>query len=140
MFVLGKIQQERQGEEQETVCHDEVDHVHLGLSPPLEFAAEDPEGNCVQWDPQSEHWDVDNQLEQHNATLCFNLSAVSCAGLSLQGKSAGMRLISVTGSVLPSHDPAAPRVPALFMWAASGGVQHQHSLSHQSYTVTLCQL
>lgn len=140
MFVLGKIQQERQGEEQETVCHDEVDHVHLGLSPPLEFAAEDPEGNCIQWDPQRDHWDVDNQLKHHNATLSFNLSAVFCAGVSLQGKSAGMRLSSVTGSVPPSRGPAAPRVPALLMWAASGGVQHHQSLSHQGYTITHCQL
>lgn len=63
MFVLGKIYQERQGEEQGAVCKHEVDHVHPGLSPSLEFAAEDPEGDGVQQEPQNEDWDVDNQLK-----------------------------------------------------------------------------
>lgn len=84
MLILGKIYQERQGKEQETVCNYEVDHVYPGLSPSLEFAAEDPEGNHVQWDPQREHWDVDYKLKECNAVLhVVIISAVLHVGLSL---------------------------------------------------------
>lgn len=85
MFVLGKIYHERQGKEQETVCDHEVDHVHPGLSPALEFAAEDPEGDCVQQEPKGEDWDVDDQLKQQNTVLqrAVYISAVLHGGLSL---------------------------------------------------------
>lgn len=130
MFVLGKIYHERQGKEQETVCDHEVDHVHPGLSPALEFAAEDPEGDCVQQEPKGEDWDVDDQLKQQNTVLqrAVYISAVLHGGLSLQEKGAGERPSSGTGpAAVPSLMALrllAPLPHARGLLAGRGAMQH----------------
>lgn len=115
MFVVGKIYHERQGKEQETVCDHEVEHVHPGLSPALEFAAEDPEGDCVQHKPKGEDWDVDDQLKEQNTVLqrCVDISAVLHGRLSLQEKGAGERPSSGTGPLgrVPRSWPCSSSPP-----------------------------